>query len=118
MKNLRWINQNHPDTMRIAIMLMYFNAGSMLIFRNSPSALVTAVVVMGAPAAGLAMSHNKNIGYWSGILVMSFEMLYVLARAGLGVIGVNFVLHFVFDIAAVGLLLHDHSRSHKRIWFG
>jgi hypothetical protein len=117
METRRWINQSQPQTLVIAVFLLYFNAAillfNMLSFRDLE--LLFLVVVGASVAAGYGIANEKKWGYWLGV-AMAFLPFGLRLYYGGGLIGGD-LINFLFEVALVALLLHPQSRDYTRIWF-
>jgi hypothetical protein len=110
----RWFNPSQPQTLQIAVWLLYFNAFwalfSLLIAQSPTSLLILA----GSVAAGYGISNEKKWGYGLGLAAAVLNLLVdlgIVPGLGGGIIGL------LFAIALVALLLHPQSRDYQRIWF-
>jgi hypothetical protein len=127
METRRWVNQSQPQTLVIAVLLLYFNAVLMLLTllqaNGFPTAdrlpwLVVLAVVMpliGGPAAGWGIANERKWGYLLGIAVAATP--FVLRLIYLSNPFATSLLSLIFEIALVALLLHPQSREYQRIWF-
>ncbi len=122
MERRRWLNQAQPQTLQIAVFLLYLNAASFVVFtvllssgRYSASALAAASVVYGAQvAAAYGIANERRWGY--GLAVGLAALALVLALVGSAIFRRN-IIGLMFDIALIALLLHPQSRDYQRIWF-
>jgi hypothetical protein len=114
----RWTNQSLPQTLQIAVLLLYLNAVVAFIFRSAP-AIGLLVTVLGGGAAGYLISNEKKNGWYLGIAVAAFPLVLRLGWAVSGGAGDAFFdpLGLMFEIALLALLVHDQSRNYIRIWF-
>ncbi|MGE0794515.1 MAG: hypothetical protein AB7H43_11870 [Acidimicrobiia bacterium] len=113
METRRWTNPSQPQTLQIAVFLLYINAffallGGLL----HPLALAAAV---GGAAAGFGIANDRRWGYNLG-LAMAFLPFVLRLAAGASLLGYS-LINLMFEIALVALLLHPQSRDHQRIWF-
>lgn len=133
MQTRRWVNPYQPQTMQIAIYLLYFRAVLLLVFGFSGAEKIALadllfagahswlqVVLAGAGAlAGYGIANEKRAAYGLGVgvaLVPIALRLYVSLRFDVGPLEYD-VLGLMFDVALVALLLHPQSRDYQRIWF-
>lgn len=141
MPEARWTNNSQPQTLQIAVFLLYadafFLALQVLTDYGGPIDLVRQVpwgtaLVLAIPAgvlAGRAIASEQKWGYYLGIAMAFFPFvfwtLYVKDRVPFatwrdaldyGVTGRG-VISMMFEIALVVLLLHTHSREYQRVWF-
>ena len=114
----RWTNPSQPQTLQIAVFLLYldaaFGALNMLLI-GLP--LLAIAIGGGGVAAGYGIANEKRWGYVLG-LVMAFLPfgLRVLFGGADAVFATN-VLSLMFEIALVALLIHPQSRDYQRVWF-
>lgn len=117
MRSTRWFNQTLPQTLQIAVFLLYFNAAFGLLGQTYFFIYGAVAGVGGLLAylfAGLGISNEQKWGYLLGVAVSVAAVATILLnynRISGGLISL------VFDGALVGLLLHPMSRSHQRVWF-
>ncbi len=121
MRLTRWLNPSLPQTLQMAVFLLYINAVfgvlfGTLFFVYGP--IVGGVGLLAYLFGGLGVANEQKWGYLLGVAV---------AVAAVGTIffyyrDVGDVLHYaliplLFDGALVALLLHPLSRNHQRVWF-
>lgn len=116
----RWQNPSLPQTLQIAVLLLYISAAFGVLF-GAVFSLLGLVIVGGSVLAGLGMANMQRWGYYLGVVVSVLGVLpYVLivaaGRAG-DLFGVSILISMIFDVARLALLLHPESRSYQRIWF-
>ncbi|MGH9243013.1 MAG: hypothetical protein ACRD29_01590 [Acidimicrobiales bacterium] len=136
METRRWVNQTLPQTLQIAMWLLYLEAVFTLLFSDQlfyvyivvPFDNVVRLVMTAALAAGgFGIANEKKWGYR---LAMGAAATPLVARvlAGIGIsLHLNLsggisplefnTIGLLFEIALLALLLHPHSREHQRIWF-
>jgi len=114
MSNYRWVDQTQPQTLYIAVILLYVNAAFEVLFGGlfSPIGLLFAV---GQVGAGLGIANEKKWGYGLGV-AMAF-LPFLLQLLLLGSPFATGLITLLFEIALVCLLLHPQSREYQRIWF-
>jgi len=117
METRRWTNPTQPQTLQIAVFLLYINAVfSVLSF--SPLSLLLAV---GEASAGFGIANERRWGYWLGVGVATLGLLpavlYVMANGIGSVLNLLFLISIVFPVALFALLIHPMSRDYQRIWF-
>jgi hypothetical protein len=113
----RWFNQSLPQTLQIAVMLLYIDAVFLLI--NFAVFGLGLVLLAGMVAGGFGISNEKKWGYVVALIVSILQVVLLLAVVSLGTIfsDVGLLLTFMFNIGLVALLLHPMSREYQRIWF-
>jgi hypothetical protein len=111
METRRWTNPSQPQTLQIAVFLLYINA-FFAFLGLSPLSLLYAA---GDVGAGFGIANEHKWGYGLGLL-MAFLPLVTTILYGGALIGTGLVT-LAFEIALVALLLHPQSRDYQRIWF-
>ena len=119
MPERRWVNRYQPQTLQIAVFLLYFNAIGGLIFGSIYSGLgpllgLAALVASGA--AGYGIANEMRWAYGLGLAVAGLEVLLFL-RFGLSDLVRGLLVPFLFAVALVAALVHPQSREYQRIWF-
>lgn len=113
----RWFNPAQPQTLQIAVMLLYLSAGfglfRLLVFGAFPILLLILIGAQGAGGYGIA--NEKKWGYALGLgaAVLPFVINFIF----LGNPIAGDPLSLLFQIALVALLVHPQSRDYQRIWF-
>jgi hypothetical protein len=112
MESRRWVNPTQPQTLQIAVLLLYFNAAIIVIFGGllNPLGLLLAV---GGFAGGFGIANEQKWGYAVGVAIAILPIALIL----LGRVGTPDVITLLFEIALLALLLHPQSRDYQRIWF-
>ena len=115
----RWTNQSQPQTLQIAVFLLYADAAFalfyMLLFGVSP--LYALPVAAGSAAAGYGIANEKRWGYVLGVVMAFFPFAFRVLLFGADGLLRTGLLNLMFEIALVALLLHSQSREYQRIWF-
>ena len=118
MQQRRWSNPSQPQTLQIAVFLLYINSALLLlyVFLGYALTLLTMGIILGQIAAGYGIANERKWGYYLGVAMalVPFVVPLLLGRnpfSGVDIIGL------MFDIALVALLLHPQSRDYQRIWF-
>lgn len=119
MQPRQWVNQSQPQTLQVAVILLYLNGLSMLLsmgllFGGISLALL---LLIGQVVGGFGIANEKKWGYLVGLVSAAIVTLTALAVVVLVGMTFGLLLKLVFDIAVVALLLHPLSRSYQRIWF-
>ncbi len=121
METRRWTNPSQPQTLYIAVILLYVNAAMSLLFGGFLS-IIGLLLIVGDVAAGLGIANEKRWGYLLGVGVASIGVLFAV---GLPVVldGVGALLRpavligAIFPVALFALLVHPMSRDYQRVWF-
>jgi hypothetical protein len=108
----QWTNPSQPQTLQIAVFLLYINAVFALLFGGLGS-IYGLMIIAGGVAGGLGIAQEKRWGY--GVALAVALLPFVLIIAGKFVVGG--LISLLFDIALVALMLHPQSREYQRIWF-
>ncbi|HEY1634903.1 MAG TPA: hypothetical protein VGF64_09115 [Acidimicrobiales bacterium] len=121
MERRRWLNPTQPQTLQIAVMLLYLNAalGLLSLIIGGAAGLFGIAIIAAEILGAYGIANERKWGYIVGlvaaVLPLALVVLAVVAGVasvlGLGIIGV------IFQIALVALLLHPQSREYQRIWF-
>jgi hypothetical protein len=144
METRRWINQGQPQTLQIAVFLLYFQALFVLLLGSNTDnlvlaallkvgigysgfleSLVTLIVGFGAAGAAFLIANEQKWGYRLGVGIAALPvaaMLILLVlptmnnvpRVSLEDLG---LLSVMVDVALFALLVHPQSRDYERIWF-
>jgi hypothetical protein len=128
MQTRRWVIQGQPQTLQIAVFLLYINAAfALLAFLTDPldeialmltdvRGLVHLALAAGLAGAGYLIANERKLGYPLGIAAAAFPIvirLWAARRYHVDIID----LGMLFDVALVALLLHPQSREYQRSWF-
>ena len=116
----RFINRSQPQTLLIAVFLLYIEAAfsliNMLIYGFFSVLLLAAAA--GGVAAGYGIANEKKWGYWLGVTVAFLPFVLRLLYGGPdALLATGQLLNLMFEIALVALLLHPQSRDYQRVWF-
>ena len=117
METRRWTNPGHPQTLQIAVFLLYANAVFGLVFQ-APFLLfgptLGFLVIAAYAAGGFGLANDQNWGYGVSVAVSALVLVASVVKLGLGV---GNLINIMFDVALLVLLLHPQSRSYQQIWF-
>jgi hypothetical protein len=119
METRRWTNPSQPQTLQIAVFLLYFNAVLALLFFVSPIPLLIAIA--GAIGA-YGIANSRRWGYRLAVAASSIEMVFLVVLPFLNfgpelVLDLQYLILIVFPVALFCALVHPESREHQRIWF-
>jgi hypothetical protein len=116
METRRWTNPTQPQTLQIAVFLLYIHAVFGLLFGGIGNPIGIGMIV-GNAAGGFGIANEKRWGYNLGLAMAFVPFALRTAFFGLdGIFGTDFV-SLMFEVALVALLLHPQSRSYQKIWF-
>ncbi len=117
------MNPAQPQTLVIAVILLYFHAAFLLflLLVNGAFPWPYVALVAGGVVAGYGIANEKKWGYALGIAmaVLPFVMRFDFVAETIGYVypfGADFI-SLMFQIALVALLLHPQSRDYQRLWF-
>ncbi|MGI9118833.1 MAG: hypothetical protein ACR2G7_01670 [Acidimicrobiales bacterium] len=116
METRRWTNPSQPQTLQIAVFLLYANAVFGILFQ-APFALfglLGFLVILAYAAGGFGVANDENWGYGLAIAVSALVLVASIFVFGLGVAN---LVNLMFDLALLVLLVHPQSRSYQQIWF-
>lgn len=118
MQTRRWLNPSQPQTLQIAVFLLYIHAVFALVGGRLP-AWILLITVVGGGASGFGIANERRWGYLLGVAVAFVPFLWPLFYGA----GISWIPDYaltisgLFDIALIALLLHPQSRDYQRIWF-
>jgi hypothetical protein len=115
----RWFNPNQPQTLQIAVILLYIDAVFWLLSVLSGAASGLLLITMVSMAVGaFGIANEKKWGYALGLAgaLLNF-LLPALAGESLSWYLGSGIINTLFSGALVLLLLHPMSRDYQRIWF-
>lgn len=116
METRRWLNPSQPQTLQIAIFLLYINAFFAFLFGGIVH-LYGLATLFGGVAAGFGIANEKKWGYGLGLAVAILPFALRVAFNGINSIFGGDVINLLFEVALLALLLHPQSRDYRRIWF-
>lgn len=116
MDEYRFVNQSLPQTLQIAVLLLYFQAVFALIFL--PYGLLSLLVAVALGVSGFGIANEKRWGYVLGIVVVALAIIVSIPSGlGSGSGFLRFLLYIIWDVALFALLVHRQSREYQRVWF-
>lgn len=115
----RWTNISQPQTLQIAVFLLYADAVILGVLFQAIFVPVGLVTVVALGVSGWAIANEKKWGYALALFLSLAEVISFLLPLpealrflqGFGLIGL------MVAFAKAGLLLHPESRGYTRIWF-
>jgi hypothetical protein len=111
-----WFPRNVPQTLQIAVVLLYWNSALGLLIgllSRGLGAHLTLLIVVGEFAGAYGIANERRWGYVLALCVAVPALFLTLLGGFLG----GGLLDLVFQLALVGLLLHPHSRSYFKTFF-
>lgn len=116
MNQRRWLNASQPQTLQVAVFLLYLDAFFTALYGGLGN-VVGLLVIAAAVGGGFGVANERKWGYGLALAVAFLPFVLRAAFFGLDdVLGTNLV-NLMFEIALVALLLHPQSREYQRIWF-
>ena len=116
METRQWTNPRHPQTLQIAVFLLYANAVFGLLFQI-PFLLfgpLGFLVIVAYAAGGFGVANDQNWGYSAAVGVSAVVLVASVIRIGFQF---NNIINLMFDVALLVLLIHPQSRSYQKVWF-
>jgi hypothetical protein len=116
METRQWTNPRQPQTLQIAVFLLYANAVFGLLFQIPfvMFGILGFLVIVAYAAGGFGVANDQNWGY---ALAVGVSALVLVASIILIGIRFNTLINLMFDVALLVLLLHPQSRSYQQTWF-
>jgi hypothetical protein len=115
----QWTNQRQPQTLQIAVFLLYAEAVLGVLFGQIFSGLGLLLAV-GSAVAGYQIANDRRWGYRLGVAVAGLQVA-LLTLVILGnlteITNLYFLISLVFPVALFMALVHPVSRDYQRIWF-
>jgi hypothetical protein len=117
MERRRFLNPAQPQTLVIAVYLLYLNAVFLLfdLLRSGVFPPLFLALAAGAFVAGYGIANERKWAYGLGVAMAVFPFAIRFYYFG-NPLSSN-LLSLMFEIALLALLLHPQSRDYQRIWF-
>ena len=116
MQTRRWTNASQPQTLQMAVLLLYISAAFDVLFGGFANPLVL-LLAAGNVAAGYGIANERKWGYLLGVGVASLAVLPYVFWLVAGGLSATLIISAMFPVAMLALLLHPQSRDYQRIWF-
>src|SRR5947207_6450370 len=117
METRRWVNQSQPQTLVIAVLLLYLDAALNVLFGG----LLTVfglLLIAGSVGAGYGIANERKWGYYLGLGIAVWSLLpYGLFFVRTGLLPGGSLIGLIFAVAKLALLVHPQSREYQKIWF-
>ncbi len=120
METGQWMNRGQPQTLQIAVFLLYANAVFLVLdmLRYSVFPPLFLLNAVGLVVAGNRIANERKLeGYVLGVIMAFSPFLLRWYYVGLGNVFSTSLISLMFEIALIGLILHPQSRDYQRIWF-
>jgi hypothetical protein len=117
MDRRKWFDQSQPQTLQIAVYLLYINGVFAIIDAVTASSYALFFLPMLLEGfAGYGIANERRLGYWAAVVLSG---LFAALAVAILVIGGGFfaLLNMVFSVALFVALIHPMSREYRRIWF-
>jgi len=119
METRRWTNPSQPQTLQVAVFLLYANAVLALLFAYWWVLILSALV--GAYGA-YGIANSRKWGYQLGLASSAIEVMLLVLMPILNfgpelLFNLEYLILIVFPVALFCALVHPESREHQRIWF-
>ena len=122
MQTRRWTNPSLPQTLQIAVFLLYIDA-FFLFLNGGVASPIGLVLLVATVAAGFGIANEKKWGYLLGVVVsvlalLPYLLLVFTSAGGLGrLFDLDVLIALVFPVAQFALLVHPQSREYQKVWF-
>jgi len=118
MSEQRFFNPAQPQTLQIAVFLLYLNGvlEFLAVLLNSYLGLLGLVFVVGQPLAAFGIANERRWAYILGIVMAIAPFAVRFWYLGNPIAGTQ-ILNLLFEVALIALLVHPQSRDYQRIWF-
>ncbi len=112
------MNPAQPQTLQIAVFLLYFNAAFELLYvlLGAALGLLGLALVVGQVAAAFGIANEYKWAYILGIIMAVLPFFLRFWYLGNPFEGTG-LLNLMFEVALIALLVHPQSRDYQRIWF-
>jgi hypothetical protein len=133
-------NPSLPQTLLIAVFLLYANAVTAVIFRTGKEGLFAVMVygltssiglatsvgnvlsvlhIAASVGAGILISSERKVGWKLGVAAAAAPLIARAVALATGTLGLGGLISvdLLFDAAVFALLVHPQSREHQRLWF-
>lgn len=112
------MNPAQPQTLVIAVYLLYFDAAfllfAMLVAGTFPP--IFLLLVAGAVLAGWGIANEFKWAYYLGIVMAILPFIFRYLDSG-NPLAAPSLINLMFEIALIALLLHPQSRDYQKLWF-
>lgn len=115
MTQRKFFDQSQPQTLQIAVVLLYLR-GAFLLLQGSFLSGLGLVLMVGSVAGAFGIANEKKVGYMAGVAVAVINLGFLL-QFGLDTAVRYLLIDLLFAVGLVALLLHQQSRDYQRIWF-
>jgi hypothetical protein len=111
----RYVNPMQPQTLQIAVFLLYFDAFFNALYGLTEGALLLLLAAAAGAFGAYGIANERKWGYGLS-LVAAFSPFLLNLAYGFPLLSGG-TLNLLFEIALIALLLHPMSRDYQRIWF-
>jgi hypothetical protein len=115
MTEMRWYPQHQPQTLQIAVALLYWNAflGLLLGIFEGGIGRLFLVLLVAEIAGAIGVANERKWGYVVALVAAVLPLVLLITNN----VAAGGLLNLIFEIALVALLLHPISRNYYKIWF-
>jgi hypothetical protein len=113
----RFFNPSQPQTLQIAVLLLYLNAALDLLFSFGFLGPLGLALIVGMAAGAFGIANEQKWGYGLAVAVAILRVVLLVGLFGAEVLDFPLIITLLFDGALVALLVHPESRDYQRIWF-
>ncbi len=116
MQTRRWTNASQPQTLQIAVFLLYISAAFSVLFGGLGNPILLALAV-GNVAAGYGIANERKWGYVLGVVLAALPVVGLVFALVVSGLSMTLIIEAMFPVALFALLVHPQSRDYQRIWF-
>jgi hypothetical protein len=116
METRRWTNPSQPQTLQIAVFLLYIRAAFGVLFGTFLNP-IGVLLIAGMAAGGFGIANEKKWGYTLGLAMSLAPAVLRVLVGGPGALLGRDPIGLMFEVALIALLLHPMSRDYQRTWF-
>lgn len=118
MNDVRFFNASQPQTLQIAVILLYINSVFTLIAVLASLSPVFIVLCATMAGGAFGIANEKRWGYVVGLIGAILNVIWpMLYGFSITTIISDNPLGFLIGGALIALLLHPMSRDYQRVWF-
>lgn len=117
METRRFTNPSQPQTLQIAVFLLYFRAVFGVLAGLAGAGPLYLAIAVGQAAGAFGIANDKRWGYNLGLATAFAPAVLRVIVGGPGALFDRGPIGLLFEVALIALLLHPQSRDHQRLWF-
>lgn len=117
---MKWFDQTQPQTMQVAVMLLYLTAvfNVIVAFIFGGGGLFLLLVSAANVGGALGMANEQKTGYIVSLASALAPFAFIIyLSAHYHHLVIPGILTLIFEVALVALLLHPQTTEYRKIWF-